>query len=236
MKGCFLDIQSFVQALNQSDVPYLVLRNYENMLSPEIYMDGHGDIDLLCADSKALAKSVGAMAYTNKVKEVCDDGVHYYVMIANKHVSLDLRSVGDGYYCTKWQKEMLERRILKDGFYVMDELDYVYSLMHHAILQKRAFSDEYRNRLTEMCKRQQIHVTDDSPQCFIRLLETYMEEHGYTYTYPIDTFVPLNKRYISSALLEKNISLAFKHWKFDTKVNIIECLVKIKHLLLGKSR
>lgn len=235
MKGCFLDIQSFVHALNQSDVLYLVLRNYENMLSPEIYMDGHGDIDLLCADSRALAKSVGAMAYTNKVKEVCDDGVHYYVMIANKPVSLDLRSVGDGYYCTKWQKEMLKRRILKDGFYVMDELDYVYSLMHHAILQKRTFSDEYRNRLTEMCKRQQIHVTDDSPQCFIRLLETYMEEHGYTYTYPTDTFVPLNKRYISSALLEKNRSLAFKHWKFDTKVSIIECLVKIKHLLLGKS-
>lgn len=236
MKGCFLDIQSFVQALNQSDVPYLVLRNYENMLSPEIYMDGHGDIDLLCADSKALAKSVGAMAYTNKVKEVCDDGVHYYVMIANKHVSLDLRSVGDGYYCTKWQKEMLERRILKDGFYVMDEFDYVYSLIHHAILQKRTFSDEYRARLTEMCERQQIHLRDDSPQCFIRLLETYMEEHGYTYTYPTDTFVPLNTRYITSNLLEKNTSLAFKHWNFDTKVGLIECLVKIKHLLLGKPR
>ena len=234
MKGCFLDIQSFVHALNQSDVPYLVLRNYENMLSPEIYMDGHGDIDLLCADSRVLAKSIGAMAYTNKAKEICDDGVHYYVMIANKHVSLDLRSVGDGYYCTKWQKGMLDRRVLKDGFYVMNELDYLYSLIHHAILQKRTFSEEYRRRLTDMCKSQQVQLTDDTPQCFIRLLETYMKEHGYTYTYPTDTFVPLNTRYITPSFLEKNVALAFRHWKFDTKVSFIEFLVKMKHLLLGR--
>lgn len=232
MNGCFHDIQSFVHALNQSEMPYLVLRNFENMLSPEIYMDGHGDIDLICADSRALAKSVGAMAYTNKVKEICDDGVHYYVMIANKHVSLDLRSVGDGYYCQQWQKDMLERRVMKDGFYVMEEHDYFYSLIHHAILQKRSFADEYRTRLTEMCKRLQIHLTDDTPQSFIKLLEAYMAEHGYTYTYPTDTFVPLNTKYITSSLLEKNTSLAFKHWKFDMRVSLIECIVKMKHLLL----
>ena len=236
MKGSFHDIKSFVHALNQSDVPYLVLRNYENMLSPEIYMDGHGDIDLLCADSRALAQFIGAMSYTNKVKEICGDGVHYYVMIANKPVSLDLRSVGDGYYCTRWQKEMLERRVFKDGFYVMDEFDYLYSLIHHAILQKRSFSDEYKSRLADMCKRLQIHLMDDTLQSFMRLLEAYMVEKGYTYTYPTDTFVPLNTRYVSRKLLEKNAALAFKHWKFDTKVIFIEFLVGIKHLLQGKPR
>lgn len=236
MKGCFLDIQSFVDALNQSDVPYLVLRNYENMLSPEIYMDGHGDIDLLCVDSRSLAKSIGAMAYTNKVKEICDDGVHYYVMIANKHVSLDLRSVGDGYYCTKWQKEMLDRRIMKDGFYVMDEYDYLYSLIHHAILQKRNFAEEYKERLTEMCNKLGVEIKDRTSSGFISLLEDYMMRNGYTYTFPTDVFVPLNKKYINAQMLERNSSLAFQHWRFDTKVSVLESLVKIKHLLLGHGK
>ena len=235
MNGEFQNIQSFVDALNNSGVPYLVLRNYENLLSPEIYVDGHGDIDLLCADSRLLAEKVGARTYHNKVKEVCDDGVHYYVLIAGKQVSLDLRSVSDGYYCQKWQQEMLNWRVLKDGFYVMSDQDYLYSLIHHAILQKRSFSNEYRSRLTEMCNRLHIVMKDDSAQSFIQLLESYMAEHGYTYVYPRDTFVPLNTRYITSSLLEPNASLAFQHWKFDTKVAFIELLVKVKHSLYRKS-
>ena len=235
MNGDFQSILSFIEALNHSGVPYLVLRNYENMLSPELYMDGHGDIDLLCADSRLLAEKVGAKTYTHKVREVCDDGVHYYVLVAGKQVSLDLRSVGDGYYCKKWQQEMLDRRVLKDGFYVMSEQDYLYSLIHHAILQKRSFSDEYRLRLTEMCNRLHIVMKDDSAQSFIQLLESYMAEHGYTYVYPRDTFVPLNTRYITSSLLEPNASLAFQHWKFDAKVAFIEFLVKVKHSLYRKS-
>ena len=235
MNGDFQSILSFIEALNHSGVPYLVLRNYENMLSPELYMDGHGDIDLLCADSRLLAEKVGAKTYTHKVREVCDDGVHYYVLIAGQQVSLDLRFVGDGYYCKKWQQEMLDRRVLKDGFYVMSEQDYLYSLIHHAILQKRSFSDEYRLRLTEMCNRLHIVMKDDSAQSFIQLLESYMAEHGYTYVYPRDTFVPLNTRYITSSLLEPNASLAFQHWKFDAKVAFIEFLVKVKHSLYRKS-
>lgn len=235
MNGKFQDIQSFVDLLNNSGVPYLVLRNYENLLSPEMYVDGHGDIDLLCTDSRLLAEKVGARTYQNKVKEVCDDGVHYYVLVADKQVSLDLRSVGDGYYCQKWQQNMLDRRVLKDGFYVMSDQDYLYSLIHHAILQKRSFSNEYRSRLTEMCNRLHVIMKDDSAQSFIQLLESYMAKHGYTYVYPRDTFVPLNTRYITSSLLEPNASLAFQHWKFDAKVAFIELLVKVKHSLYRKS-
>ena len=236
MNGEFQNIQSFVDSLNDSGVLYLVLRNYENLLSPEIYVDGHGDIDLLCADSRLLAEKVGARKYHNKVKEVCDDGVHYYVFVAGKQVSLDLRSVGDGYYCRKWQQEMLDRRVLKDGFYVMCEQDYLYSLIHHAILQKRSFSNEYRFRLAAMCNELHISMKDDSAQSFIQLLESYMEKHGYTYVYPRDAFVPLNTRYITSSLLEPNASLAFQHWKFAAKVAFIEFLVIVKHLLCRKSR
>lgn len=234
MNGVYDSINSFVEVLNGTGVPYLVLRNYENMFSPEIYIDGHGDIDLLCSDSKHLADGIGAMAYTNKDKRVCGDGVHYYIMIAGKHVSLDLRSVGDGYYCTKWQKEMLERRIMKNGFYVMNEYDYVYSLIYHAILQKRTFSLEYKKRLTEMLYALDIPIGKYSPQQFIVLLECYMQKFGYVYTYPTDIFVPLKIQYINKEMLQKDCGLALKHWRFDMKVALIDFLVKIKHLMFRK--
>lgn len=234
MNGSFPDIQSFIDALNHSGVPYLVLRNYENMLSVELYMEGHGDIDLLCADSRLLAEKVGAKTYTHKVREVCDDGVHYYVLIAGQQVSLDLRFVGDGYYCKKWQVEMLARRVLKNGFYVMDEQDYLYSLIHHAVLQKRHFSDEYKERLTCMSHTLGVELKASTPSDFISLLEDYMRQNGYTYTYPADAFVPLNKKYINIQMLERNQKLAFQHWKFDTTVGMMEFLVKLKHLLQGQ--
>ncbi len=224
-------IIDFINALNNSKVPYLILRNHENLLSPELYVDGHGDIDILCSNSKDLAEKIGAVPYKNKVKEICNDGVHYYIEIRNKHVSLDLRSIGDGYYCTKWQKDMLAHRILNNGFYIMNDKDYFYSLIHHAILQKRKFSGEYKKRLSEMALALSVNIKDDTPNSFIHTLEAYMKENGYTYSYPKDIFVPLHKKYIDSSLLESDKNLAFKHWKFDTKISILEFLVKVKHFL-----
>lgn len=231
MNGVYDSINSFVEALNATGVSYLVLRNYENMLSPEIYIDGHGDIDLLCANSRLLAEGIGAMAYIDKVKKVCGDGIHYYIIIAGKHVSLDLRCVGDGYYCTKWQDDMLRRRIMKNGFYVMDEFDYVYSLIYHAILQKRTFSEEYRVRLIKMLDALKIPMWGDTLRCFVDLMECYMRKYGYVYTYPTDIFVPLRTKYINKRMLQKDFSMALKHWIFDKKVDTIEFLVNIKHLL-----
>lgn len=233
MNSCnYKDIDQFITTLNTCGIPYLILRNWENFRSPELYVNGHGDIDLLCNNSRMLAEAIHAKSYTNKVKQICDDGVHYYITINNKHVSLDLRSIGDGYYCSKWQEDMLSRRIINEGFYVMSSEDYFFSLIHHAILQKRLFSDEYKERLQEMAKGQKILLPGITTQSFMHVLESFMMKNKYTYCYPTDTFVPLNTKHINKELLEKNAKLAFSHWIFDSKVTLIELLVKIKHLLV----
>ena len=227
----YKDIESFVERLNGCGVPYLVLRNYENMLSPGIFVDGHEDLDLLASDSWELANAIGAKPYTNKVREICSDGTHFYVVIGGRQISLDIRHSGDGYYCTEWERDMLERRIVKNGISVMSDEDYFYSYIHHTILQKRRFTGEAKGRLCEMAGRLGIALSDAEPKTFIGLLEKYMRSFGYRYTYPTDTFVPLNSSYIDRKLIERDWSLAFRHWKFDTKVRIIELLVKIKHLI-----
>ena len=231
VNGSYTDISGFVNALNDSQIPYLIIRNYEDMLSSGMFTAGHEDIDLLTTDSRLLASAIGAKAYTDKVKAVCNDGVHYYIIIGEKEVSLDIRSVGDGYYCTEWQRDMLERRIMMSNFYVMEQYDYFHSLLYHAILQKRNFSREYRDKLKVMSDRLSIMLPGDTPYGFVRMLEKYMKKNGYTYTYPTDTFVPLNTKYIDKELLQRNISLAYRHWKFDSRVRLIELLVKMKYAL-----
>lgn len=228
MSGQYNTIQDFLQALNTSGIKYVVLRNYEKMLEPEMYMDGHGDVDLLCEDSRLMAKALGAKPYHH------EDGIHYYVKVAGEKVSLDLRSVGDGYYCTSWQQEMLQSRVQENGIWVMNQENYLYSLIHHAILQKRSLSEEYSLRLKEMAQRQGVHVETLTERSFISILEKYMIEKGYQYVYPRDFMVPLRTSNINKQLLQRDLSLAYQHWKFDAKVKAIEFLVKVKHLLEGK--
>lgn len=224
----YSDITAFIEALNASDIPYVILRNHENIKDASLYVDGHGDVDLLCEDSRLMAKALGARPYHH------EDGIHYYVKVAGEKVSLDLRSVGDGYYCTIWQQEMLRTRVLQNGVWVMNGENYLYSLIHHAVLQKRSLSEEYSLRLKKMAQRQGIHLETLTEASFISILEKYMVEKGYQYVYPRDFMVPLRTSIINKHLLQRDFSLAYPHWKFDTKVKIIEFLVKVKHLLVGK--
>ena len=136
MKSPFGRIEDLFNTLNDAGVKYLVLRNYENLLEPELYVDGHGDIDMLCSDSQEIVDLINAHALTQDKPGMRGDGVHYAIEVDGKPVKLDLRHLGDGYYCTKWEKEMLERRIGHNCFYVMNETDYFYSLIYHAVLQK----------------------------------------------------------------------------------------------------
>ncbi len=217
-----------IDILNNNDIEYLILRNYDNLLNKEMYMDGHGDVDMLVSDSKLVKDLLNAETYPIHG----DDGTHYYIIVENKKVSVDLRHVGDGYYCTKWEQDMLERRVLNNGFYVMCPEDYFYSLIYHAVLQKPRFSDEYKRRLEQMASNIGVTIPgNQTAKDYICKLDTYMKTHGYKYTYPKDIFVPLHKKILDPQLIDSNLKLALAHWKFDTKCAMIEFAVKCKHLI-----
>ena len=224
----YKNITEVLQILNNCGVDYVILRNYENLLSDELYVDGHGDIDILCADSIALAKSIQANKW-NPDNE--SDKTHYRIFINGASVSLDLRYVGDGYYCTKWQTHILNNKVFNGSFYIMDEESYFYTLAYHAILQKRVFTEEYQQRLSIMAMNLGISLKNYSKEEFVRCLNRYLKDKAYKYTYPIDKYVPLNIKYVDKALLKYDFKLAFRHLCFDSKVTIIELLVRIKHLL-----
>lgn len=229
MKCEFDRIEEFFMALNQADINYLVLRNYEKLLEPEMYVGGHGDIDLLCDDARSIVQLVEAQPMAPKSTSKQDDGIHYLIFVDGKPVQLDLRQVGDGYYCTKWEKDLLERKIKQDCFYVMNDEDYFYSLIYHAVLQKRSFSDDYRTRLSHMAKRLAVNVADDHESTFLSVLQDYMRNKGYRYTYSQDYMVPNRFHLVDQGLVTRNSALKWRHLVFDMRVAAIGWLVKVKH-------
>ena len=235
MKKCnYFSIREVLDLLNKSNVPYLILRNYENLLNDEIYVSGHEDIDLLCEKSEDIVSVLNAEQSDFHKKSMVQDRTHYYIYIADKKVDLDLRHCGDGYYCEQWERDMLRTRVSHNGFYVPNKVDYFYSLIYHAVLQKRVLTEEYKNRLCTMAKELQIPLDTKEECVFITELQNFMSKRGYNFTYTSDFYIPLQFQKVTKQMVITDYKLQFYHFMFHTKVRLIEGLVKVKHLFLNR--
>ncbi len=232
MKKSFRCIEDFFKLLDTVGANYLVLRNFENLLEPEFYVNGHADIDLLCDDSRKIIELEGVLPLHPKSQRLKGDGIHYCISVNGQFVSLDLREVGDGYYCEKWERELLELKIRKDCFYVMNEINYFFTLAYHAILQKRQFSYEYKLRLCEMADKLDIKIENASENSFLVAIERYMRYNGYVFTYSRDHMVPNRFKLVDRTMVRRDTRLQLRHALFEMKVAAIELLIKMKHSLL----
>lgn len=172
------DIQAVFESL-PADCGYLIMRNWEGFYE-DILIEGHNDIDVLCANKRSRDMLVNAFT----AKRVTNDGFHYSFIYRGMDVTLDTRIAGDGYYDINWQKNMLKNREKHSlGFFVMDDDDYFYSLAYHAIYQKKnGLSEEYRERLGIMKPEYKEYRQED----YIRILHEYMLTHKYFYTHTVD--------------------------------------------------
>lgn len=239
MVGKFENFSEVVNMLNKNNISYVILRNYDNLYTPDLYLTGHGDIDIMCDNPRVLAKVLGATACSKDVK----DDTHYAICIYDKPVSLDLRHIGDGYYCAEWEVMMLKnRRLHENGFYILSHKDQFYSLIYHAIFQKREIGRDYLNLLQTYARELMLDLDTCNEENIIKSLvyhlESYMQENNYYYCYAKDKTVPLIVKNIANIeLLRKDYDLMWKHWLFEMKIQSIEFAVKVKHLLLnGKFR
>lgn len=175
------DIQAVFESLS-GDCGYLIMRNWEGFYD-DILIEGHNDIDVLCANTKSRDQIVTAFS----AKDISGNGFHYSFLYKGMDVTLDTRIVGDGYYDINWQKEMIASRVKNPlGFYVMTDEDYFYSLAYHAIYQKKdGLSYEYQIRLGEM----KPEYKDFKQEDFISVLHEFMLQRGYFYTHTVDDSV-----------------------------------------------
>ena len=169
------DLKTFFAALDKTD--YVILRNFET-LSDEFLNESHPDIDLLCSDRDMFLGLTGSVSRTDDPH----DKIHRKVLINGKETALDVRCVGDGYYDSSWEADILKNRVPAcHMFYIPDEVNYYYSLLYHVLIQKNSVSEDYKTRLTDMAAK-----IDDQPEdpLSIRTLEKFMKSRNYCYTYP----------------------------------------------------
>lgn len=202
-------IQEIFQELNKH-CNYVILRNYEELHLEHMVMEEHDDIDLLCDDQRYMRELLGAV-----YRPVTGNFDHFFTKIAGKDVKFGIRYIGDDYYDRKWEQEMLSNRILHpNGFYVMNDTDYFYSLLYHALIQKKELSEDYRIRLAEMGKKSGIEL--NTPEDYRTCLETYMTSKGYCLCYPKDTTIPLQ----TNVLNEVPVT-GYTEWKVRKRKRIV---------------
>lgn len=209
----FANLEDFFKAI--ADTQYVVLRNYEEFDNLQ-FLSSHPDIDILCQKPQVLVKRLSLRPRRRK-----EDGIHYYAVIHDTKVAVDLRHVGDGYLDPAWEKQILQDRVLKDGFFVMDPVNYFYSLLYHVIIQKNAVAPDYVTRLENMAKALNISYSLNKGTA---LLDTYIDNHGYQYTYPEYAGTIFNTKQVRKDLVEKNTGMQLKRLVFMTMRKIIKRL------------
>lgn len=182
-------INDMLSAINKED--YLVLRNYNNILK---ILGTDDDIDILCKDMHKLVNRLGAVCISDK--EPC---YNYYVVVDDKKLLLDIRTVGDGYYDSKWERRMLEEKVPCNDFFILDKENYRYSFLYHVLVQKHeSMAGKYKGQIEDLFG---INIENKERCC--KLLIKYLRDQGYQCTKPLDQGVYINDstlHYISSQI------------------------------------
>ena len=181
------DIKELLYVLN-STTNYVVLRNFENY-PDSIQYGAHSDIDLLCENYKTTQLLLnGEPTSTNRNR------VQNKIMVGDSYINVDIRYIGDNYLDSKWETDILMRRVLRqNGFYTPCDIDYLYSMTYHALIQKSKISEDYIVRTKELSKKLGIESLDLlNPSKCLSCLEDYMRKYNYEYVEPKDATVAYN--------------------------------------------
>ncbi|MCC7572288.1 MAG: hypothetical protein KO464_02750 [Candidatus Methanofastidiosum sp.] len=162
---------------------YVVLRNYETLLSKK--KSEHGDTDILVLDRQIANTLIGgSKEYLGK------DRVLISTIVDGNTELIDIRYCDDGYYCSEWEHHIIENRRLAENsyFYIPNDEDKMYSLLYHALVHKPFISNGYLNDMMLM-------FSETSENKLRTILHNYMNKKGYYYTMPIDKSVYINPVY-----------------------------------------
>jgi len=159
---------------------YVVLRNFEG-LPDQATIQGHDDIDFLVKNYDNVVFLLNGEKVFNKKYRV-----HFELTIANKKVLCDIRSVSDNYYDLSWQQNILKTRKLLRGFYVPENENHIYSVLYHALVQKKSIAVDYAEKLGFFFGTNSISALEQK-------LTNYMQIHNYNFTEPKDLTVFYNR-------------------------------------------
>jgi len=181
-RGRWESLRDAFETLNRT-MSYVVLRGYDHL--PDNYVrERDTDIDVLCED----CRNAAWILHARKVYPHLPYRPHYEIDVAGSHVRLDLRYIGDGYYCEAWERDILKRRVKNErGFYTPGEEDALPSLAYHALLQKKVATPNLCKALRTIEGK-----GEASAAGLLDMLGRFMSERGYRASKPKDTTVYFN--------------------------------------------
>lgn len=187
-------LSDLFECLN-SKANYVILRNFESIEEDCISLE-HPDIDILCDDRKSLIELSRSVSRTKNRR----DKIHREIWVNGKGIDVDIRCVGDGYFDSVWEREILcTRQFYRSCYYVPNRENYYYSLLYHVLIQKRQISKDYSERLAAMAKQLNLDV---ETAVGIDTLQAYMKEKGYFFTYPENLNTRTNFSDVDKALIK----------------------------------
>ena len=206
--GChgWKDLNEFFYTLNAT-INYCVLRNYE--ILPEQYKnDLHGDIDLL-------TDNYNDMVFLTNAKPVFKQSyrVHHKIRIADTDVLFDFRYIGDNYYYSEFEENILCNRELNDkNIYVPNNENALYSLIYHCLIHKKKIAADYYQKVkvlfdnAKIDNKNKINEYKYPFDYYYEILNNFMYSNHYQYTKPKDLSVYYNEKCTKIKHIEKWLS------------------------------
>jgi len=172
----------------------VVLRGYEELRGAGSAANFSVDeIDILCDDLGSLS---GAACATPTSSDPSKSA--FTTLICGRTVKLDVRSVGDGYQDARWQQQMLGTATWDEGgFPALEPVNYLFSLLCHAKVQKPTVKPLYQQVLPDLAR--QVGLPPDvaqqvtSDEVAARLLSGYLVANNYRIPVTTDRRVHRNR-------------------------------------------
>lgn len=196
------DLEQLLYVMNAT-LDYVILRNYEH-LPQEYTSELHGDLDFLVSSFEE------AMYITNASRVFkSNKRAQTNIKVNELTLQCDFRFIGDGYYDTTWEKNILEQREFDPrGFYKCDAENYYYSLLYHALIHKPKLSKDYLE--TFRLLKPKIEV--NNIKYLLDELTKYMNKMGYCYIEPTDFSVFYNSNYTHKSMSKKKFLYKSVNW------------------------
>jgi predicted Ser/Thr protein kinase len=195
----FASVADFFDHLNDTEgLDYVVLRNFDDLV--ENRANPISDIDILVNDFYLFKRVSGAIGYKHKRNRKSGPAHEYggykvaaHISISGHEIAVDIRFVGDDYYCKKWEKDMLASPVRLGGILVPGSVNLFYSLLYHALVHKRSVSHQYRQILSRLASTIG-HEGElaQSDELLWTWLDEFIKSNGYEYVRPKELSIPLS--------------------------------------------
>jgi hypothetical protein len=187
------DFESLFRHLNRT-TDYVVLRNFESIAG----QFSEDDLDVLCANPESfLAAANGMEAKQTRSAAQCT------ILVRGQKIPVDIRFVGDGYYDSVWQKEILRESQMFEGYVRVPRVDHhFFSLLYHGVFQKPKINDKYISRLQGLGSQigMPTHLLEKvaSRDSASDIMRGYLKANNYSYYTPLDRGVHINRRALTA--------------------------------------